>query len=53
MTEQQKKEKRRALKEAAIVIIAEHGLENVTTKELTTVAKTGNEAYIYRLFQGK
>lgn len=53
MTEQQKNEKRRALKEAAIAIIAEHGLENVTTKELTAVAKTGNEAYIYRLFQSK
>ena len=53
MIDQIHDEKREALKEAAIIIIAEQGLERVTTKELTTVAKTKNEAYIYRLFRDK
>lgn len=44
---------REALKEAAIFIIAEYGLDRVTTKELTAVAKTRNEVYIYRLFHNK
>ena len=48
-----KNEMREALKEAAIFIIAEYGLSRVTTKELTTVANTGNEVYIYRLFRNK
>jgi AcrR family transcriptional regulator len=42
-----------ALQEAAIAIIAEYGLEQVTTKELTVRANTGNEVYIYRLFRNK
>ena len=53
MTEQKKNEMRCALQEAAIAIIAEYGLEQVTTKELTVRANTGNEVYIYRLFRNK
>jgi AcrR family transcriptional regulator len=53
MTEQKKNEMRLALQEAAIVIIAECGLEQVTTKELTLRANTSNEVYIYRLFRDK
>ena len=53
MAEQNKNDIREALKEAAILIIAEYGLEGATTKKLTAVAKTKNEAYIYRLFDNK
>ena len=53
MTEQKKSEIRKALQEAAIQIIAKHGLERVTTKELKIQANVGNEAYIYRVFANK
>lgn len=53
MTEQKKREIRKALQEAAIQIIAKYGLERVTTKELKLQAGVGNEAYIYRVFANK
>jgi AcrR family transcriptional regulator len=52
MTEQRKDEIRAMLQRATITVIAAQGLDKATTKALATAAGV-NEAYIYRVFDGK